>query len=118
MDVISQDEGMCATLASLKYLKGNYKHHGRPDSYLYDALALCQRTAEKQSASPLDLVSIFSEAVRLRKASVGHKSTRDLLSLCLSDYNRTVGKAGSSASSPGVLHVGLCCWSEFVAMFV
>ena len=92
-DAIAEDEDLCTCLASLKYLKANYKHHGCPDGYLYEALALCQRTSEKQNASPLDLVSIFSEAVRLRKAAVGAKSTRDMLAMCISEYNKRVGKA-------------------------
>ena len=91
-EAISDDEHMCSCLASLKYIKANYKHHLRQDAYLYEALALCQQTSEKQNASPLDLVSIFAEAVRLRKASVGQKSTRDLLAMCIGEYNKVVGK--------------------------
>ncbi|CAE7208408.1 unnamed protein product [Symbiodinium sp. CCMP2456] len=36
-------------------MKGNFTHHERPEMYLFESLALCQRTSEKQSASALDL---------------------------------------------------------------
>lgn len=41
----------------------------------------------------MELVSVFSEAIRLKKKSIGAKSTRDLLNLCVQDYNKVVGKA-------------------------
>ena len=84
---------MATCVATLKYLKGNFKRHDRGEEYLYDALALTQRTGEKQQASPMELVSVFSEAIRLKKRSLGAKSTRDLLNLCVQDYNKFVGKA-------------------------
>ncbi|CAE7539524.1 unnamed protein product [Symbiodinium sp. CCMP2592] len=85
---LAGDESMATCVASLKYLKGNFKRHDREEEYLYDALALTQRTGEKQQASPMELVSVFSEAIRLKKRSLGAKSTRDLLNLCVQDYNK------------------------------
>ena len=90
---LAEDDSMAMCLATLKYLKGNFKRHEREEEYLYDALALAQRTGEKQQASPIELVSVFSEAIRLKKKSLGAKSTRDLLNLCVQDYNKVVGKA-------------------------
>ncbi|OLQ08636.1 hypothetical protein AK812_SmicGene7853 [Symbiodinium microadriaticum] len=89
---LSEDASMATCVATLKYLKGNFKRHDREEEYLYDALALTQRTGEKQQASPMELVSVFSEAVRLKKKTIGAKSTRDLLNLCVQDYNKVVGK--------------------------
>ena len=90
---LAGDDNMATCVATLKYLKGNFKRHDRGEEYLYDALALTQRTGEKQQASPMELVSVFSEAIRLKKRSLGAKSTRDLLNLCVQDYNKFVGKA-------------------------
>ncbi|CAE7273010.1 unnamed protein product [Symbiodinium necroappetens] len=84
---LAEDDSMAMCLATLKYLKGNFKRHEREEEYLYDALALTQRTGEKQQASPMELVSVFSEAIRLKK-TIGAKSTRDLLNLCVQDYNK------------------------------
>ncbi|CAE7319141.1 unnamed protein product, partial [Symbiodinium sp. CCMP2456] len=89
---ISDDKDFAACLATYKYMKGNFTFHPRPEMYLFESLALCQRTSEKQSASALDLASVFAEAVRLRRSVVGQKSLRDLLSACVSDYNKAVGK--------------------------
>ncbi|CAE7817636.1 unnamed protein product [Symbiodinium sp. CCMP2592] len=85
---LAQDDSMALCVSTLKYLKGNFKRHDREEEYLYDALALTQRTGEKQQASPMELVSVFSEAIRLKKRSLGAKSTRDLLNLCVQDYNK------------------------------
>ena len=54
---LGEDESMAMCVATLKYLKGNFKRHDREEEYLYDALALTQRTGEKQQASPMELVS-------------------------------------------------------------
>ena len=96
-DEIGESEELCSCLASLKYLKGTFKKHQADEDYLYDALALTQRTGEKQLASPLELVSVFSEAIRLKKAALGARSTRDLLGLAVADFNKRVGKASSPA---------------------
>ena len=94
-DEIGESEDLCSCLASLKYLKGTFKKHQADEDYLYDALALTQRTGEKQLASPLELVSVFSEAIRLKKAALGARSTRDLLGLAVADFNKRVGKASA-----------------------
>ncbi|OLP75981.1 hypothetical protein AK812_SmicGene44142 [Symbiodinium microadriaticum] len=91
-DEITQDEDFAACLASCKYMKGNFTRHERPEMYLFESLALCQRTSEKQSASALDLASVFAEAVRLKRSVLGQKSLRDVLGMCISEYNKAVGR--------------------------
>ncbi|CAE7247199.1 unnamed protein product [Symbiodinium sp. CCMP2592] len=91
-DEISGDADFANCLASCKYLKGNFTYHERPEMYLFESLALCQRTSEKQSASALDLASAFAEAVRIKRAVLGQKSLRDVLGLCVSEYNKAVGR--------------------------
>lgn len=76
--------------------------------YLFESLALCQRTSEKQSASALDLASVFAEAVRLRRSVVGQKSLRDLLQACVADYNKAVGKVPLMFIVVAALRVCLC----------
>ena len=93
LEELADDPDMSACLASCKYLKGNYRFLARSELYLYEALTLCQRTGEKMSASPLDLVGVFGESVRIRRGVVGQKSTRDLLQACITDFNKNVGKA-------------------------
>eukprot|EP00439_Symbiodinium_sp_Y106_P003450 s14955_g1.t1 len=57
---------MATCVATLKYLKGNFKRHDREEEYLYDALALTQRTGEKQQASPMELgQKIKQETVKI-----------------------------------------------------
>ena len=73
-------------------MKGNFTRHERPEMYLFESLALCQRTSEKQSASALDLASVFAEAVRLKRSVLGQKSLRDVLGMCISEYNKAVGR--------------------------
>ena len=70
-DEISDDEDLATCLASCKYLKGNYTHHERPEMYLFESLALCQRTSEKQSASALDLASVFCGSCAHQACSTG-----------------------------------------------
>ena len=91
-DEISDDADFSSCLASCKYLKGNFTHHDRPEMYLFESLALCQRTSEKQSASALDLASVFAEAVRIKRAVLGQKSLRDVLAMSVSEYNKAVGR--------------------------
>ena len=92
---LQEDSGMCEVLASLKYLKANFRRHKKAEEHLFQALAICQRTGEKQQASPLDLVATFGEACRIRKMTGGgSKSLRDTLSGCIADFNKhAVAKA-------------------------
>ena len=80
-------------------MKANFTRHERPEMYLFESLALCQRTSEKQSASPLDLASVFAEAVRIKRAVLGQKSLREVLAMCVSEYNKAVGRV------PWTLHL-------------
>ena len=98
-DEIGGDAELAACLASCKYMKANFTRHERPEMYLFESLALCQRTSEKQSASPLDLASVFAEAVRIKRAVLGQKSLREVLAMCVSEYNKAVGRV------PWTLHL-------------
>ena len=89
---LAEDADFSEMVASLKYLKGNFRRQERPEGYLFSSLALMQRTSEKQSASPLDLLSTFGEATRLRRST--GKALRDVLGQCVAEFNRSVVKAG------------------------
>ena len=83
-DEIGGDAELAACLASCKYMKANFTRHERPEMYLFESLALCQRTSEKQSASPLDLASVFAEAVRIKRAVLGPEITaRSACNVCV-----------------------------------
>ena len=92
---LGDDPELCEVLASLKYFKAGYKRQDKPEGYLYRTLALNQQTSEKQAASAMDLVATFGEAARLKRAAgLSGKALRDIVALCIGDYNRQVSKAG------------------------
>ena len=113
---IADDADFAACLATYKYMKANFTYHPRPELYLFESLALCQRTSEKQSASALDLASVFAEAVRLRRAVMGQKSLRDVLQACVTDYNKAVGKVPLHIPQVNVCVCVCVCVSVCVAL--
>ena len=46
---LAGDDNMATCVATLKYLKGNFKRHDREEEYLYDALAVLSCSAPIQT---------------------------------------------------------------------
>ncbi|CAK9033935.1 unnamed protein product [Durusdinium trenchii] len=85
-EMMEEDPAMAKAVASMFYIKCNFKKHATSDG-------VANRTAEKVKPSALDLLLLFRESVRIKQTSDSAKKTslRDLLFASVADYNKSVG---------------------------